>query len=241
MILNNDPNKIPYLYKAELWEGNIEAFESFKKKYLRKIFNTINELNTKSKQETPDSLEIKDKITQLEDDDAVESEQKYNDEVTLNDIADEIYSQIDMDTENIVSSYIDDDICNEILKKFSNKKISIDNPDYNKYKKCFEKNEISKLEKSEEKLDGIYPQIYDPNFQKKITLKREFYENKYDNLNENDIKNIEEKVDELCNKKIFELSPHQVFVKISCLNTHHTIVYYYIMDWEQEKHVQVFL
>jgi len=55
----------------------------------------------------------------------------------------------------------------------------------------------------------LYPTLNDPNFNKKISLKKEFYETRYDGTIH---KNIEEYTEVLGNAD-FELSPHQIFVK----------------------------
>ena len=64
-----------------------------------------------------------------------------------------------------------------------------------------------------ENIKGVYPNLDDDKFQEKITAKLEFWENRYMPLEKEDIQNIEKKVNELCQNRIFELSPHQLFVK----------------------------
>jgi len=55
----------------------------------------------------------------------------------------------------------------------------------------------------------LYPQLYDPNFNMKISKKKEFYDTRYDD----EIMKVEEASDKLCLFKEFELSPHQRFVR----------------------------
>ena len=58
-------------------------------------------------------------------------------------------------------------------------------------------------------LDYLYPNLDDPEFNIKITKRKEFYDYKY---KAHESKNIEEVSDKLCFSD-FELAPHQVFVK----------------------------
>lgn len=54
----------------------------------------------------------------------------------------------------------------------------------------------------------LYPSLNDPNFNIKITERKEFFDTKYDG----EIKDVSEEGDRLCNAE-FELSPHQIFIR----------------------------
>ena len=102
--------------------------------------------------------------------------------------------------------------CKEVIDKFKDEELNVDDPNYKKYQNCIEKINEEQLKETTD-IKGIYPGLDDPNFQNKITDKIEFFENKYQTINSEDIINIEKKVNELCQNRIFELSPHQLFVK----------------------------
>ena len=55
----------------------------------------------------------------------------------------------------------------------------------------------------------LYPNINDPHFNQKLSQKKEFQEIKYDNQ----VYNVEERANQLCNVTNFELAPYQLFVK----------------------------
>ena len=69
-------------------------------------------------------------------------------------------------------------------------------------KELLEKNDRSK------QFDFLYPHIDDPEFNIKISQKKEFNENKYDGS----IHDLEEYSNKLCDAD-FELNPHQLFVR----------------------------
>ena len=78
--------------------------------------------------------------------------------------------------------------------------------------KEYEKRNIDDL-KSNTNFNYLYPHQDDPNFNKKIISKKEFYDLIHDKPHfktENDLYNISEKI---CNQQIFELMPHQLFVR----------------------------
>ena len=60
---------------------------------------------------------------------------------------------------------------------------------------------------------NLYPHIESPDFNKKITLKKEFLNTKIKGYSKKDYKNIEKISDDLCNVKDFELTNHQQFVR----------------------------
>ena len=61
--------------------------------------------------------------------------------------------------------------------------------------------------------ENLYPHIESDNFNKKITLKKEFLNTKLKGYSKKDYKNIETISDKLCNVKDFELTNHQQFVR----------------------------
>jgi superfamily II DNA or RNA helicase len=60
---------------------------------------------------------------------------------------------------------------------------------------------------------NLYPHIESSDFNKKITLKKEFLNTKIKGYSKKDYKNIEKISDDLCNVKDFELTNHQQFVR----------------------------
>ena len=99
-----------------------------------------------------------------------------------------------------------------VINEFKNKDLDVDDPEYNKYQTCIENKNTERLKTS--KLPELYPHLDDEEFSKKIFLKKEFNETKYDIIDpEKDFENFEKKVNILCQKKDFQLSPHQMFVR----------------------------
>jgi hypothetical protein len=91
------------------------------------------------------------------------------------------------------------------LKKLD-KTITIENKNYNNALQKLENFSSKQIEKSNI-IDFLYPSYLDPDFNNKITNKKEFNDLTYDT----EIKNVVENSEILCNSK-FELSPHQVFI-----------------------------
>ena len=136
--LINDPYKIKYLYKADLWKDNQEAFDTFKSKYLLKMNDNIDEINklNKSKSKSKSFLQPSEKLTSIQEEN---EEEEVGSEMNFNEVSNIISSKLSGDDDEYkVSSYIDDGICNDILEKFS-KKILVDDPEYNKYKNALKK------------------------------------------------------------------------------------------------------
>ena len=80
-------------------------------------------------------------------------------------------------------------------------------------KEDFESNDIElknreELTRDENEYSYLYPNIDDPNFNIKITERKEFFDTRYDGT----IKDVEEYSDKICNAE-FELAPHQLFVR----------------------------
>ena len=85
------------------------------------------------------------------------------------------------------------------------------NKDYNDYLKCLE--EKNSIEIKEDDND-LYPLMEDKNFNKKIYEKKEFREgNEYPERSIEEIENIEETTNSICNNFEFELLPHQKFIR----------------------------
>ena len=60
----------------------------------------------------------------------------------------------------------------------------------------------------------LYPHLDDPNFNSKITMKKEFFDTKMDDIEPSKMKNIKSESDKLCDpNREFELAPHQMFVR----------------------------
>ena len=76
---------------------------------------------------------------------------------------------------------------------------------YNKLKDLYDKEYVDIN-------DNLYPTFNDPNFNIKISNKKEFLNTRYPDINAKDVEEYEEKVSELSQSK-FELAPHQLFVK----------------------------
>ena len=72
-------------------------------------------------------------------------------------------------------------------------------------KELLDGDEFSKIDK----FSYLYPSLDDPDFNIKITERKEFYDTK---MEVPDIVNIEQQANEICNAE-FELSPHQMFVR----------------------------
>ena len=79
--------------------------------------------------------------------------------------------------------------------------------EFNKFD--IKKEEFEVLDNSNhEEFKYLYPNINDPDFNIKITERKEFYDTKYNG----EIKDVSEEAEILCNAE-FELSPHQLFVR----------------------------
>jgi len=95
-----------------------------------------------------------------------------------------------------------------ILKEKYNE-IDDNNTFYNKdMQKFLLKKELLEKNNRSEQFDFLYPHIDDPEFNIKISQKKEFNENKYDGS----IHDLEEYSNKLCDAD-FELNPHQLFVR----------------------------
>lgn len=104
---------------------------------------------------------------------------------------------------------------NDNLLNNNEKQVELTN-EYMKYIKG-EENNFNKLKELYDKEyvdinDNLYPTFNDPNFNIKISNKKEFLNTRYPDINAKDVEEYEEKVKELSEAK-FELAPHQLFVK----------------------------
>ena len=80
---------------------------------------------------------------------------------------------------------------------------------YNKdTQKFLLKKELLEKNNRSNQFDFLYPHLDDPEFNIKISQKKEFNENKYDGS----VHDLEEYSNKLCNSE-FELNPHQLFVR----------------------------
>ena len=91
-------------------------------------------------------------------------------------------------------------LANEYMKN-----IKGDENNYKKLKELYDKEYVDIN-------DNLYPTFNDPNFNIKISNKKEFLNTRYPDINSQDVEEYKEKVKELSEAK-FELAPHQLFVK----------------------------
>jgi hypothetical protein len=76
----------------------------------------------------------------------------------------------------------------------------------------------------DKKLDYLYPNVLDPEFNHKIYKRKEFHDLKFEEFDEN----IEEEAEKLCNAE-FDLSVHQIFVRnfLSFLTPYNSLLLYH--------------
>ena len=106
--------------------------------------------------------------------------------------------------------------CIELLKTLRDdvKKLTLESKEYQKLLKCVEEKNIIEINENKINTDSLYPELTDPNFSKKIALKKEFDEVKIEQKTREEIENIEQVATELCSPDIpFELEPYQMFVR----------------------------
>ena len=84
----------------------------------------------------------------------------------------------------------------------------MESSDREKLLNSLELEERKEWESDESKFNNLYPSLNDPQFNKKIANKQQFYETRYNG----EILDIEKESKRLCESE-FELSPHQQFVK----------------------------
>ena len=84
---------------------------------------------------------------------------------------------------------------------------NIESNEYNAF--LFNKEKLENVNyQDNDSYEFLYPELNDPNFNIKITKKKEFNDTKYDGI----IYDLKEQANKLCNSD-FELTPHQLFVK----------------------------
>jgi len=81
-------------------------------------------------------------------------------------------------------------------------------PDSKEYNQYLSNKEKLEYEDNDNSYDFLYPQLNDPNFNTKISLRKEFNDTRF----EGKLKDIKKQAEILC-KADFELLPHQMFVK----------------------------
>ena len=107
-----------------------------------------------------------------------------------------------IDTQIQLDEYVQD-----LQNNISKEPDDIDSKEYNNY--LFNKEKIEyNHSKDDNSYDFLYPDLNDPEFSKKIAIRKEFNDTKFDGK----IENIKEQAEILC-KADFELLPHQMFVK----------------------------
>ena len=106
--------------------------------------------------------------------------------------------------------------CIELIKTLRDnvKNLTLESKEYQKLLKCVEEKNITEINENKINTEALYPELTDPNFSKKIALKKEFDEVKIEEKSRDEINNIEKVATELCSPDIpFELEPYQMFVR----------------------------
>jgi len=143
------------------------------------------------------------------------------------DIDDDVDVDVDVDDDDDVDitnqlTPNDKGINYDVINKYKNLEDKIDTLEqlFENFQQSIKQIELNniKLENNDKKQDlndKLYPNLYDKNLMQKISNKQEFHET--NQINENDIKqyikNIEIESNKICNNNIFELNPHQKFVR----------------------------
>ncbi len=98
------------------------------------------------------------------------------------------------------------------LIKDSSDILKIETDKYFAIKKCKSIKNRKELEKNTD--NTLYPHLDDPNFNIKITSKKEFFDTKVEKFSRKQITNIEKETNKICDpNREFELRPHQMFVR----------------------------
>ena len=100
----------------------------------------------------------------------------------------------------------------EIIKS-NNDLLKLETDQYFSVKRC--EADVNKHNITEKNLyPFLYPHLDDPNFNLKITQKKEFFDTKMNDVSKKEIDNIKKESDKLCDPhREFELAPHQMFVR----------------------------
>jgi len=107
---------------------------------------------------------------------------------------------------------LDKSSCSKLISDLNGviNKLTLEEKKYNEILRCIsDKNR----ENISEDLGFLYPLLDDPKFNKKIALKKEFYDAKYIPKTTEEYKNIEQIANKLCSEREFELSAHQKFIR----------------------------
>lgn len=104
--------------------------------------------------------------------------------------------------------------CEELFKliKDTNDILKIETDKFFAIKKCKSIKNRKELETNTD--NTLYPHLDDPNFNIKITSKKEFYDTQTEKFSRKQINNIEKETNLICDpNREFELRPHQMFVR----------------------------
>ena len=92
--------------------------------------------------------------------------------------------------------------------------ITLEDKKFQNLLRCIENKNRKQILENKIDTSSLYPHLDDPNFSKKITIKKEFNDLKIEEKKREDIENIEQVSTNLCNPNIdFELESHQMFVR----------------------------
>lgn len=118
------------------------------------------------------------------------------------------------DTASATWKDCDDKLIKEKMKDFlkSNPIIHMGQKNTQYIQRCKELRTRKKIMENDDNT-SLYPLYEDPQFNRKIQIKKEFSNTIYPEKTDEDIINIDKKQMELCKPKIFELASHQQFVK----------------------------
>ena len=98
------------------------------------------------------------------------------------------------------------------LIKESSDILKIESDKFFAIKKCQSIRNRKELEQNND--NTLYPHLDDPNFNKKISSKKEFFDTKVEKFTKKQINNIEKETNKICDpNREFELRPHQMFVR----------------------------
>ena len=106
--------------------------------------------------------------------------------------------------------------CEELIKTIltTSKKLTLESKEYQKVLKCIEEKNKELIIENKIDTSSLYPSLDDPNFTAKLSIKKEFDDVKIEKKSQDEIDNIQEVADKLCNPKLdFELEPHQMFIR----------------------------
>ena len=92
--------------------------------------------------------------------------------------------------------------------------ITLEDKKFQNLLRCIENKNRKQIIENKIDTSSLHPHLDDPNFSKKLTLKKEFNDLKIEEKKREDIENIEQVSTNLCNPNIdFELESHQMFVR----------------------------